>query len=158
MARYEAAVRTTITTATAATPLAALRAITRPAWLRELHIQYVTAGPASASGLALIPSTAIGTGALTGLIGLAVNPSDLAGTAEAITNWGTAIPTNAGLAASRRRWLSGSTTPIGTALVWIFEAPGFYVPGSASATSEILLCNMAATAPGTMDLTWVYEE
>jgi hypothetical protein len=157
MARYEAAVRTTLVTATAGAALVGLRAITRPCWLRELHMFYVTASAASASGLGLNRSTAVGTGTLTGLLGLPVVPTDLAGTAEVVTNWGTAAPTTTA-ANTLRRWLSGTTTAIGTGLVWVFEPPGIYIVGNAAATSELVLTNLFSTAPGTLDCTFVWDE
>jgi hypothetical protein len=74
-----------------------------------------------------------------------------------MTNWGTAAPTTT-TANTLRRWLSGSTTAIGTGLIWAFEAPGIYVPGSASATSELVLMNLFSTAPGTFDATFIWDE
>lgn len=153
MSRYEVGVRTTITTASV--PIAALRAITDPVWLRELHLWYVTA-PTTSGGLGLARSTALGTGALTGVVGFPANPSDPTGTAEAITAWATLAPTfTAG--AFFRRWFSGAAA-IGTGMIWTFEPPGLYIAGSASATSELVLVNLQATAAGTLDLTWIYEE
>lgn len=157
MPRYEAAVRTTLVTATAGAALCALRAITRPVWVRELHLWQVTASAASASGVAITRSTALGTGTLTGLLGQQTQPADPSGTAEVVTNWGTAAPTTS-TTALLRRWLAGSTTTIGTGLVWVFEAPGIYVSGSAGATSELVVANLFSTAPGTFDITFVWDE
>jgi hypothetical protein len=153
MSRYEVGVRTTITTASV--PIASLRAISDAVWLREVHLWYVTA-PTTSGGLGLTRSTALGTGALTGVLGFPTNPSDAAGTAEAVTAWATAAPTfTAG--AFFRRWFSGAAA-IGTGYMWTFEPPGLYIPGGAAANSEIVLVNLQATAAGTLDLTWVLDE
>lgn len=153
MARYEAATRTTITTASV--PIAAVRAITRAVYLRELHMFYVTA-PTTSGGLGLARSTAIGTGALTGLLGISVIQPDVAGTGEIVTAWATAAPTftaNAFL----RRWFGGAAA-IGTGVVWVWEPPGLYIPPNAGAASELVLVNLQATAAGTLDLTAIWDE
>lgn len=155
MPRYEAAVRTTLVTASAGAVLFGLRAITRPLWLRELHLWYVTA-PTTSGGLGLNRSTAVGTGALTGLVGLPDNPNDATGTGEAMTAWGTAAPTITA-ASTLRRWFAGAAA-IGTGLIWVWEPPGLYVPGSAGATSELAVQNLQGTAPGTLDATFVWDE
>lgn len=157
MARYEAAVRTTLVGATAGSVLFGLRAITRPLYLRELHMWYVTA-PTTSGGLGLNRSTTAGTGALTGLIGQATDgaANAAAGTGEAVTAWATAAPVITA-ANTLRRWFAGAAA-IGTGIVWVWEPPGIYVPGSAGATSELAVQNLQGTAPGTLDVTWVFDE
>lgn len=155
MARYEVTARSTLVTASAGAPLFALRAITRPVLVRELHLWYATA-PTTSGGLALNRSTALGTGGLTGVFGQPVNPSDLAGTAELVTAWATLAPTITA-AASFRRWFAGAAA-IGTGVIWAWEPPGLYIAGSASATSELVIQNLQATAPGTLDVTFIYDE
>lgn len=155
MARYEAAVRTTLVTASANAPLFALRGISNAVFLRELHLWYVTA-PTTSGAIALTRSTALGTGTLTGLLGQPTDPNYPAGTGEVITNWGTAVPTLT-TTAIIRRWIAGAAA-IGTGIIWVWEPPGLYVPGSAGATSELIVTNLTANAPGTFDATFVWDE
>lgn len=157
MARYESAVRSTLVGATAGSVLVGLRAITRPLYLRELHLWYVTA-PTTSGGLGLNRSTAVGTGALTGVLGQAADGAAqaAAGTGEAITAWGTAAPTITA-ANTLRRWFAGAAA-IGTGIVWVWEPPGLYIQGNAQTTSELVLQNLQATAPGTLDVTFVWDE
>lgn len=157
MGVYEVSGRSTLVTATAAAALVALRAVSAPLRIREIHIFYVTA-PTTSGGLGLCRSTAIGTGTLTSVTPLA--RSALAGTpaATAVLNtaWATAAPTNAGIGAVFRRFHGAAT--IGNGVIWTFDQEPLGVTGSAAATSELCIVNTIATAPGTFDCTFVYEE
>ena len=72
------------------------------------------------------------------------------------TNWATAAPTNGGAGALFRRVSLGAT--IGNGIIWTFDREPLEVVGGAAATSELCLCNSIATAPGTIDVTFVYDE
>lgn len=155
MANYESAVRTTLVTASANAPLAAFRAGADAAYLREMHLWYVTA-PTTSGALALTRSTAIGTGTLTSLVGQPMDPSYPAGVGQVVTNWGTAVPTLT-TTALIRRWIAGAAA-IGTGIIWVWEPPGMYVPANAAVNSELVLINLTANAPGTLDMTCVWNE
>lgn len=156
MPRYEAAVRSTIVTASAGAVLFGIRAVTRPLYMRELHMWYATA-PTTSGGLGLNRSTALGTGGTpTSLAGQPLNPNDTAGTGLVATAWVTLAPTITA-ASTLRRWFSGAAA-IGQGIVWVWEPPGLYVPGSAGATSELVVQNLQGTAPGTLDVTFVWDE
>lgn len=153
----EVAARTTLVTASAGAPLFALRAISRPCWVRELHMFYATA-PTTSGGLGLNRSTALGTGALTGVIAFPVDGAvgAAAGTVELVTAWATLAPTITA-ANTLRRWFAGAAA-IGTGTIWVWEPPGLYIPGNATATSELVVQNLQATAPGTLDVTAIIDE
>ena len=155
---YEVSGRSTLVTATIAAPLVALRAVTRPLLVSEIHIFYVTA-PTTSGELGLCYSTAIGTGTLTSVtpVGRSVQArANAAATGLLVTNWGTAVPTNGGIGTVFRRW-SGSAS-IGNGILWTFDRIPLEVQGGAAATSELCIVNTIATAPGTFDVTIVLEE
>ena len=157
MGLYEVSARTTLVTATIGAPLCALRAVTAPLRVREIHIFYVTA-PTTSGSLALVRSTALGTGTLTSVTPQA--RSALVGTPAAtallVTAWATLAPTNGGAAAMFRRFVGAAT--IGNGVIWTFDQESLGVAGSAGAASELIIANGIATAPGTFDVTFVYEE
>lgn len=155
MATYEVSGRTTLVTATIAAPLCALRAVTRKVYIREIHLFYVTAATTS-GGLGLCRSTALGTGTLTSVTPVARELNQDAPTAILNTNWGTAAPTNGGAGAIFRRMHQGPA--IGNGILWTFDGDELEVIGGAGATSELCVVNTIATAPGTVDVTFVYDE
>ena len=155
MAIYEVSGRTTLTTATVAAALCALRAVTRFCRIYEIHAFYVTA-PTTSGNLALCFSTALGTGTLTSVTPVARSSRAQGATAVLNTNWATAAPTNGGAGALFRRVSLGAT--IGNGIIWTFDREPLELVGSAAATSELCLCNSIATAPGTIDVTFVYDE
>ena len=156
MAIYEVSARTTLVTATAAAALCALKGVTRPCFIKEIHIFGITA-PTTSGALGLCRSTAVGTGTLTSVVPVSRDPNATAPTAVLITNWATAAPTNGGVGAVFRRWTQSAA--IGNGVIWTFDGDdGIEVVGGAAATSELCVVNMVATAPGTFDITVVYVE
>lgn len=155
MSIYEVSARTTLVTASVAAPLAALRAVTGFCRIWEIHAFYVTA-PTTSGGLGLCRSTALGTGALTSVTPVARSTRASAPTAILNTAWATAAPTTGGIGTVFRRVAQAAT--IGNGIIWTFDREPLELIGSAAATSELIICNDNATAPGTFDLTVVYEE
>jgi hypothetical protein len=155
MARYQVSFRTTLVTATVAAALAALKAgSTRPVWLEELHLFYVTA-PTTSGGLGLCYSTAVGTGTLTSVTPVARSRNVNAPGALAITNWATAAPTNGGIGTVFER--QHAAAAIGNGVFWTFlNEPIEIAPNGA--TSELCIVNTVATAPGTFDGVAILEE
>jgi hypothetical protein len=157
MPMYEVSGRSTLVTATAAAALVALRAVTRPCRIWEIHLFYVTA-PTTNGSLGLCRSTAIGTGTLTSVTPVArsVTTGIAAATALLNTAWATLAPTNGGIGTVFRRVSTAAT--IGNGVIWTFDREPLEVAGSAGATSELCVVNTQAVAPGTFDVTFVYEE
>jgi len=155
MAIYEVSGRSTLTTATSAAALVSLRAVTR--WVRiwEVHLFYQTA-PTTSGGLGLCYSTALGTGALTSVTPVARSTRAAAPTALLVTNWATAAPTNGGTGTIFRRFAAAAA--VGNGIIWTFDREPLEVVGSAGATSELCVVNTNATAPGTFEVTAVFEE
>lgn len=155
MAFYECSSITTIVTASPNTPIAALRGITRPCKVYEIGLSAITA-PTTSGGLGLVRSTALGTGALTGVFGQPVDPGNgtPVSTEELITAWGTLAPTIN--ATYLRRFAFPAS--IGAAVIWTWP-PGRepVIPGAAGATSELVIANLMATAPGTWQVYVCYE-
>lgn len=154
MAVFQVSGRSTLVTATAAAALAAFKAVTRPAYIREIKIFGVTA-PTTSGGLGLLFSTAVGTGALTSIapVGRLRNP--LASASLGVTAWATLAPTNAGVGAIFERWAAPAT--LGNGIIWSFgEEPIEVLPGVA--TSELCIVNTLATAPGTFDFVFTFVE
>jgi hypothetical protein len=154
---YEASATTTLTTATANVALCALRAVTQPLFVREIHIYYATA-PTTSGRLGLTRSTALGTGTLTSVNG--VIRENLTGSAAStgllVTNWATAAPT-VSATAYFRRFAAGPA--IGNGIIWTFDPePGLFLQGSAGATSELVIANLVAVAPGTAEVVFVWRE
>jgi hypothetical protein len=158
--RYEASALTTLVTASANSPLWALKGVTRPLWVREIHAWAVTA-PTTSLHLGLVRSTALGTGTLTSVTGQPIQAlqDSTSGAPVAtgiiVTNWATAAPTLTSPVYFRR--FAGAAV-IGTGFIWTFEPPGLYVPGNAQATSELVIANIVGTAPGTFAATFVWAE
>lgn len=154
---YEVSGRTTIVTATIGAALCALRAVTRPCKIWEIHLFYVTA-PTTSGEVGLCRSTALGTGALTSVTPVARSTATGIAAATALLNtaWATAGPTNGGAPAIFRRFSAAAT--IGNGVIWTFDREPLEVAGSAGVASELCLVNSIATAPGTLDVTFVYEE
>jgi hypothetical protein len=155
LAFFEAATITSIVTATANTPIAALRAITRPCRVFEIGLSAITA-PTTSGNLGLVRSTALGTGGLTGVFGQPVDigNSATASTEELITAWASTAPTIN--ATYLRRFAFPAS--VGVAVIWTWP-PGreLVIPGGAGATSELVIANLTATAPGTWQIYVAYE-
>jgi hypothetical protein len=154
---YEVSGLTTIVTATIGAPLCALRAVTRPVRIWEIHAFYVTA-PTTSGEFGLCRSTALGTGTLTSVTPVARSTATGIAAATSLLNtaWATLAPTNAGAGAIFRRFAASAT--IGNGIIWTFDREPLEVAGSAGATSELILVNAIATAPGTLAVTFVVEE
>lgn len=157
MPLYEASSVTTIVTATPDAVLAAFRAGSRQAYVREIHLFTLTA-PTTAGGVALKRATAIGTGAITGNVGVPRDPNAPAPGGQVATAWGTAPPTvTAAPAGALRRFACAAA--IGNGIVWTFyEGLGIIVPANPAVNAELCLCNTQSTAPGTYVITVVFEE
>lgn len=154
---YEAATTTTLVTASANAPLVALRAVSAALFVQEIHIFYRTA-PTTSGALGLVRSTALGTGTLTSVAGQARMPLTgmPAATGIIVTNWATLAPTLSATTYSRR--FSASPT-IGNGVIWTFDGnEQLGVAGSAGATSELIIANLVATAPGTFDVVVIWRE
>jgi len=153
MAVYTAGSRSTIVTASANAVLAGFRASTTDrCWIREIGLFYVTA-PTTSGSLGIQRSTALGTGAITAVIGQAHDPNEPATTGQVETAWATAAPTTANN--YMKRWSSAPT--IGNGMVWRFdEGDGLLVPLGSAVNGELCICNLLATAPGTFEfyITW----
>lgn len=157
MPLYEGSALTTIVTASVDAVIAAFHAGTRPSYVREIHLFALTA-PTTSAALLLKRSTAIGTGALTGNAPLPRDPNGLAATATIVTAWGTAAPSVTANPAGALRRFAGAAA-VGTGIIWTFyEGNGLMVPATSAVNSELCICNGVATAPGTWEITVVYEE
>lgn len=156
MAVFEVSCETTLTTATVAAALCALRGDTgQRIRIREIHISQKTAGT-SPNGVGLCRSTVLGTGALTSVTPVVRDPGDTVTSALAVTAWATLAPTNGGIGTVFRRFLSG--TAVGNGTVWAFDKldPLIMAEGD-TATGELCLVNLYATTPPIWDVTWVAE-
>jgi hypothetical protein len=154
---YEVSALTTLVSAAIGNPLCALRAVTRPVRIWEIHIFYATA-PTTTGALALCRSTALGTGALTSVTPVPRSTATGIAAATAVLNtaWATLAPTNGGAGALFRRMTAAPT--IGNGIIWSFDREPLEVAGSAGATSELIIANAIAFAPGTFMVNFVYEE
>ncbi len=156
MPLYEASSRSTLVTATAGAVLFGFRASTsRMARIREIQLFNITA-PATSGALGLVRSTALGTGALTAVAGMPLNPDDPAAGGQVITNWATAVPTTGGAGATLRRIAVPAT--IGNGVMWVWDREPLIVPPGSAVNGELAFINLQATAPGTWDVTVVWEE
>lgn len=158
MATFEVSCRTTLTTATVAAALAAIRAPgsggQRPT-IQEIQILTTNA---VAGGIGLCRSTALGTGALTSVTPVAREPSEpTAAGSVAVTAWATAAPTNGGIGTVFRRFTHGAVQ--GAGVVWPFsELRQLFVPLSSGATGELCFVNLNAATPALYDITVILAE
>lgn len=150
---YEASARSTLVTATANAPLWAFRQIDNQlAAVREIHLFSKTA-PTTSGSIGIVRSTALGTGTLTTVVGQPRNPNAAATSSGVVTNWATAVPT---IGTVFRRFTSPAT--LGNGVVWSIDLiDPIFVIGNAAATSELVFVNLDAAAPGTYDITVVWE-
>lgn len=158
MPAYEASLTTTIVTATAGAVLGAFHAGNRPARIYEIELFNITA-PTTSGGIGLCYSTAIGTGALTNLLGQKTDPSnDVAAVGSIVTAWATTAPTVAASPFSTlRRWSSPAS--FGNGIIWTWDtAAPLIVPANAAVNSELCIINLQATAPGTYFFTVRWDE
>ena len=154
MAIHSVSGRSTLVTATVAAALVALKAVTRPIYIREIHIFGVTA-PTTSGGLGLCLSTAVGTGALTSVSPVARSREAPASASLLNTAWATLAPTNAGIGAVFERWAAPAT--LGNGIIWSFADEPIEVAAGV-ATSELCVVNTLATAPGTFDVVFIFSE
>jgi hypothetical protein len=153
---YEVRCRTTLTTATVAAALCALRAsTTEPTYILEIHLFGITA-PTTSGGIGICRSTALGTGTLTSVTPVARRPAYGAPGAVLVTNWATAAPTNGGIGTVFRSWTQSAA--IGNGVIWTFDQEPLEVPLGNTATGELCIVNTLGTAPGTLDVTVVIVE
>lgn len=153
---YEVRGRTTLTTATVAAALCALRgSTTEPTYVLEIHIFGITA-PTTSGGLGLCRSTALGTGTLTSVTPVPRRPAYGSPGAVLVTNWATAAPTNGGIGTVFRSWTQ--SVAIGNGVIWTFDQESMELPLGNTATGELCIVNTLATAPGTFDVTFVLAE
>lgn len=156
MPLYDVSARTTLVTATIAAPLASLRAsTTRVCRLRELGIFGITA-PTTSGSLGLCLATALGTGTLTSVTPVSRDRNSPAAGAIMITNWATAVPTNGGVATMFKRW--AQSVAIGNGIIWTWDMEPFEIPLGNTATGELCICNLLATAPGTFEIFATFSE
>lgn len=157
MAIFDVSGRTTLVTATAMAPLAAIRGAQtgRPTKVREIHLFAVTA-PTTVGELGLCLSTALGTGSLTSVAPVTRDSTRIptAG-AVLVTAWATLAPTVGAAATAFRRAAFGPA--IGNGIIWTFDGESFEIPVG-GATSELVLVNLQALAPGTWAFSAVLEE
>lgn len=152
---FEASARSTLVTATAGAVLFGFKAGSLRARIREIHLFNITA-PTTSGALGLNRSTALGTGALTGLVGIPHDPSDSATTAQVITAWATAVPTVVAASTLRR---FDSPASFGNGVIWTFDTMDpLVVPAAPAVNAELVFTNLQASAPGTYDFTFVWEE
>lgn len=158
MAVYQARALSTITTGTVGTPLFAIRGdTTQRMRIREIWLFNLTA-PTTSGNISLRRSTALGTGALTGVTLLPRDPADTAGDVDAqiVTAWATAAPTVG--TASTDLWGWAHSTSIGNGIVLPFDlmAPLIINEGD-SATGELCICNAHSIAAATYVVTVVAD-
>jgi hypothetical protein len=157
MAIFEATALTTLVTASAGSPLGALRAGTKPMRVYEIGHSAITA-PTTSGRLSLGHSTAIGTGALTQVFGASVDPANYSTAAlgSIVTAWATAVPT---LTSTTRKRAFAFPPNIGAAVIWSWPNDReMVIPPNAAANSELVLINDIAFAPGTWLIYAVWEE
>jgi hypothetical protein len=154
--QYEAAVTTTLVGASAGSVLAAFRAGTRPCYIYEIHLFGVTA-PTTSGSVGLTRSTAIGTGTLTQQLGQTRDKLAIAALGGIVTNWGTAAPTVAASPYNTlRRWAQPAS--IGNGIIWVFDRVPLEISANNAVDSELCLINLVATAPGTYNMSCIWEE
>lgn len=152
---YQAATRSTLVGASAGSVLFGFHANSRRCWVREWHMFNITA-PTTSGGIGLVRSTALGTGSRTEVIGIPRDTSSNAGTGSVVTAWATLAPTTGGVTTSLIRFTSPAT--FGNGVIWTFDDEPMEVPANPAVTSELVIINLMATAPGTYDFTVVWEE
>lgn len=156
MATYEASVRTSITTATIGAVFCAFRAsTTQRAEIKEIQVYNVTGGT-SPNSIGLVRSTALGVTPGGTMVGVPRDPAAVATTGQLETTFGTA-PTTGGAATTLRRFTHGVS--VGNGVIWTFDLQRMLtVPLGNTATGELCLINLNATALATYDISLVWEE
>lgn len=152
---YTISSRTTVTTGTALTPIAAFRSSTiNRTEVREIHLFNVTA-PTTSGGVGLMRSTAQGTASASVTTPQPRDPSSSADTAILETAW-SAAPTVGAVGTVMRRWHHG--TALGNGILWTYDLTSPLVfPASNAATGSLILVNLQGTAAATYDITIVYN-
>lgn len=153
MATYEAAVRTSITTASV--PFAAFRAsTTQRAEIKEIGITQVTAGT-SPNTIGIARSLALGVTPGGTASALPREPGAVASTATLETTFATAPTFTAG--AFFRRWTFGGT--VGSGVVWTWDLTRMLaIPIGSATNGELVFVNLNATALPTFDIYIAWEE
>lgn len=124
--------------------------------IKEIAIFQATAGT-SPNGIGLTRSTAIGTGALTGVTGIPLDPNVQATTGQLVTAYATAAPTVTVTSGANIIKRFVHNTAVGNGVVWTFDMQSpLYVPLGGVATGELVFINLFATAPATyhISITW----
>jgi hypothetical protein len=143
-------------TATAGAVLFGFRGSTaRPTKVWEIQLFNVTA-PTTSGALGLVVATGIGSGAITGNVGQSRNRGAVASTAQAWTNFATTLPTVGAVGTSLRRMAIGAT--IGNGIIWTFDAEPVELALGGAIGGDLCLINLNATAPGTYDFSFIYDE
>lgn len=149
MAQYDVSIRTTLTTATVAATLAALRGSTlQRATIREIHV-FTTS--AVAGGIGLARSTALTATPSASVAPVPHDPAEIAAGSVAYTAAAT-MATNGGISAVFRRWThSGSQ---GAGILWSYSLDGPLVLslGNVAAAGELCFVNLNAATPATYDI------
>lgn len=152
---YTISSRTTVTTGTALTPIAALRSSTaNRTEIREIQLFNVTA-PTTSGGVGLMRSTGQGTASASVTTPQPRDPSSSGDTAILETAW-SAAPTVGAVGTVMKRWHHG--TSIGNGIVWTYDLTSpLILPASNTATGSLVLVNLQATAAATYDLVIIYN-
>ena len=129
-------------------PLCAIRgSTTRPTFVKEIEIFGITA-PTTSGALGLCRSTALGTGSLTSMTPLPHDPTGATCGAVIVTAWATLAPTVGAITTVMRGW--AQPVSIGNGVIWRFDDDdGLEIPLGNTATGELVIVNLMATAPGT---------
>ena len=162
MPLYQAATRTTITTAGAGSVLFAFRGDTmNQARVREIHLYAISAAGSSGGAIGLVRSTTAGSGTITGVTGRARNPGDAMMTdAQVVTGW-TTLPTTEGVAATLQRW--DHTAAIGDWTILTYRPTEPIVVGlGGAADGELVFINLQSgtntvARAATYDFTVIWE-
>lgn len=155
MALYSASAVTTITTATALTPVAAFRAsTTQRAEVRRIRVYQRTAGT-SPNELLIMRSTALGVTPSGTVVGNAYDNAAVATTGQLEIGWAT--PPTVGAATTAIEALMGDATP-GNAYFFEYDlVRSIFVP-SGGGTGSLVFANANATALATYRIVVAWEE
>lgn len=149
--RFEAANVTTLTTATANAPLAAIRApATEIGRLRELGV-FLRAATSTQLGLCRATTVSVTPG--TTVAGQNHTPAAPASGTLLVSSWATA-PVVGTPAYMRRITLPAA---IAAGVIWSWPSDDPLLIGNGAAISELVLCNLVAVAPSLFDYYAVWE-
>lgn len=156
MGMYAASAVSTITTATAGTPVVALRAsTTQRAEVRRIRV-YQRAAGTSPNELLAVKSTALGVTPSGTVVGVPYDPGAPATTGQLEVGWATA-PTTAGVGSAIDVAMSDAT--IGNAYYWEYDlVRSIFVPLGNTAAGSLVFINANATALATYRVVVAWEE